>query len=227
MGKTTRAKHEQEIRQNSDLAFYNVDSSISLVSRWWDKAVQRHPVLRTRLVHTPMGIFQVVLTASKAVKWSSDDNLAEYLLRDQVNYMTLGQELLRLGIVQTPGSRERFFIFTVQHVIYDAFMRSKLFKDVEAAYFNDFPDNNPLPKMNKYIKYITEADNHTVTKFWTSYLEGVETKSLLNTVDNPKVLNVSKQRMSTAKRSRPIKAWLKYHCQRSSKLPVPLPLRAQ
>ncbi|KAH7361061.1 hypothetical protein BKA65DRAFT_591983 [Rhexocercosporidium sp. MPI-PUGE-AT-0058] len=163
----------------------------------WDRAVQRHPVLRTRLVHTPMGIFQVVLKPSKPVTWNSGTDLTEYLQRDQVDYMTFGQELLRLGTVQSQTSNERFFIFTAQHVIYDAFMRSMLFKEVEAAYFKDFP-NIPSPKMNKYIKYITETDKRAATKFWTSYLESAETKSLLNTVETPGVLKLSEKRVTTA-----------------------------
>ncbi|PVH82351.1 hypothetical protein DL98DRAFT_386885, partial [Cadophora sp. DSE1049] len=162
----------------------------------WNMAVQRHPVLRTRLVHTPTGIFQAVIKTSKPAKWNRGDDLTEYLLRDQVNYMTFGQDLLRLGIVQSQASDERFFVFTAQHVIYDAFMRSMLFKEVEAAYFDDFP-HNPLPKMNKFIKYITETDKDSATRFWTTYLEGANTKPLLNPVEKPGLLSVSEKRMVT------------------------------
>ncbi|KAH6702084.1 hypothetical protein BKA61DRAFT_201930 [Leptodontidium sp. MPI-SDFR-AT-0119] len=165
----------------------------------WNMAVRRHPVLRTRLIHTSSGILQVVLKSSKQMKWNSGNDLTEYLLRDQVDYMTFGQELLRLGIVQSEASNERFFIFTAQHIIYDAFMRSMLFKEVEAAYFKGhFPDT-PLPRMNKFINYITQTDKQAATKFWTSYLEGAETKPFLNTFDTSGgILNVSEKRMTTA-----------------------------
>ncbi|KAH7417710.1 hypothetical protein BKA64DRAFT_307400 [Cadophora sp. MPI-SDFR-AT-0126] len=162
----------------------------------WNMAVQRHPILRTRLIHTPTGIFQTVIKASRPAKWNRGHNLNEYLLNDQVDYMTFGQDLLRLGIVQSHTSDDRFFVFTAQHVIYDAFMKSMLFKEVEAAYFDNFPDN-PLPKMNKFVKYITETDKNAATRFWTTYLEGANTKPLLNTVENSGLLTVSEKRMTT------------------------------
>ena len=177
---------------------YSIPSSIDLdrFRAVWDRAVQRHPVLRTRLIHTSAGIFQAVIKAAKPLSWHSGGNLDEYLESDQIDYMTFGQDLLRLGIVQNQASNERFFVFTAQHVIYDAFMRSMLFKEVEAAYFDDFP-KTPLPKMNKFIKYITETEKDAATKFWTTYLEGSETKPLLNIVDKPGTLVVSERRMTT------------------------------
>ncbi|KAG4444329.1 hypothetical protein IFR05_000203 [Cadophora sp. M221] len=72
----------------------------------WNMAVQRHPVLRTRLIHTPSGIFQVVLKSCKPAKWNIDTDLTEYLLNDQVDYMTFGEELLRLGIVKSEDSNK-------------------------------------------------------------------------------------------------------------------------
>jgi len=57
---------------------------------------------------------------------------------------------------------------TNPHLIYELF-EWILFKELEAAYFQGFPDA-PLPRMNQYVQIHHEADKTTATDFWTSYL---------------------------------------------------------
>ncbi|KAI0129876.1 hypothetical protein BJ170DRAFT_290871 [Xylariales sp. AK1849] len=152
------------------------------VERWkavWTAAVRRHLNLRTRVVNTTHGIFQAVLKEPEPFAWHECNDLDIYLKEDQANWMTFGDRLLRLAIVQPVDGGERFFVMTIQHIIYDAFSRMMLFRDVETAYTTgSFPDATP-PKMNRFIRYITETDTTAATDFWTSYLQGATVAPLL------------------------------------------------
>jgi aryl carrier-like protein len=154
----------------------------------WNSAVRRHTTLRTRLINTTIGIFQVVLKEPEPFGWKELSHLERYLKEDKSDNMTFGDRLLRLAVVESNDSDARFFVMTIHHTIYDAFARSMLFTELETAYFQGFP-GTPLPKMNQFIKYITEADKAAATDFWTSYLAGAVTKPFLSMPSGHTVLN--------------------------------------
>jgi aryl carrier-like protein len=145
----------------------------------WNVAVCRHPTLRTRLINTSSGIFQAVLKEPECPRWKEESNLKRYLQADGSYNMTFGDRLLRLATVESKDPNERFFVMTAHHTIYDGFSRSMLFKELERAYFQGLRLDTPLPKMNQFIKYITEVDKSAAADFWTSYLAGAVTKPLL------------------------------------------------
>ncbi|KAF4629796.1 hypothetical protein G7Y89_g8347 [Cudoniella acicularis] len=176
---------------------YSVPPSVDL-GRFrgvWNSAVHRHPTLRTRLVNTYAGIFQVVVKEFEPQKWSHSTDLEQYLQKDKSNNMTFGFRLLRLAIVEQSDTDERYFVITIHHSIYDAFARSMLFKEVDEAYFQGFPDT-PLPKMNQFIKYITGADKKAAIDFWTSHLDGIITKPLLAVAERFTVFNHTEKTMT-------------------------------
>ncbi|KAI5924948.1 hypothetical protein F4810DRAFT_709140 [Camillea tinctor] len=148
----------------------------------WQSAIRRFENLRTRVIHTKHGILQVVLSQFEPLKWTETNDLEVYLKSDQANSMTFGDPLLRLAIVRPTDSSDRFFVMTVQHVIYDAFARIMLFKELETAYLTGaFPEQAPS-KMSRFVKYMLEADKVAATNFWTSYLAGAKTAPLLKGV---------------------------------------------
>lgn len=153
----------------------------------WELAINRHQPLRTRVINTSSGIFQVVLKESEPFRWKEASNLGRYLQDDRSDSMTFGDRLLRLATVQSQNTDESFFVMTAQHIIYDAFARSMLFTELETAYFEGFPDT-PVPKMNQFIKYIMDADKEAAEEFWTSYLADAVTKPFLTVPDEHIVL---------------------------------------
>ncbi|KAI0011480.1 hypothetical protein F4779DRAFT_615500 [Xylariaceae sp. FL0662B] len=161
---------------------YSLPSSLDLgrFKKTWNATIQRHQNLRTRVVNTPHGIFQAVLKESEPFVWNDVTDLDDYLKADRADSMNFGDRLLRLAIVQSPDSDERFFVMTVQHIIYDAFARVMLFKELETAYLTGIFPDQPPPKMNRFVKYMLEADKAAATDFWTSYLAGAQTAPLLN-----------------------------------------------
>ncbi|KAI0602864.1 hypothetical protein F4775DRAFT_581102 [Biscogniauxia sp. FL1348] len=145
----------------------------------WQSAIRRLENLRTRVIHTSHGILQVVLNQLEPFGWTETNDFEGYLKSDQANSMSFGDPLLRLAIARPPDSEERFFVMTIQHVIYDAFARIMLFKELETAYLTGaFPEQAP-PKMNRFVKYMLEADKVAAANFWTSYLAGAQTAPLL------------------------------------------------
>jgi hypothetical protein len=153
----------------------------------WNTAIRRHPILRTRIVNTTSGVFQAVLKDSTSPGWMEASSLEEYRETDKSDVMTFGDCLLRLAIVKSHDSHDRFFVVTVQHLIYDGFSNGILCKELDEAYFRGFSDG-PLPKMNEFIKYITKADKAAATDFWTSYLGDAVTKSVLSNLDEEAVI---------------------------------------
>ncbi|KAI1078912.1 hypothetical protein F5B20DRAFT_197822 [Whalleya microplaca] len=161
---------------------YSLPSSLDVdrFKKTWDAAIQRHQNLRTRVVNTPDGIFQVVLKEPEPFVWHEVTDLDGYLKANQADSMSFGDRLLRLAIVQSPDSGEYSFVMTVQHIIYDAFARVMLFKELETAYLAGTMPDHPPPKMNRFVKYMLEADKVAATDFWTSYLAGAQTAPLLS-----------------------------------------------
>jgi hypothetical protein len=133
------------------------------------------------VVQTSHGVFQVSLRNEAAPAWRGIDNLEEYISWDRAaaNSMAYGDELLRLAITkpeQQPGS----FVLTMSHVIYDAYARDTLFKELEAAYLHQSRPETEPPPMSQIVNYVNTADRQTGIEAWTSYLNGSSTKALLS-----------------------------------------------
>ncbi|KAI8623500.1 hypothetical protein F5Y19DRAFT_492534 [Xylariaceae sp. FL1651] len=148
----------------------------------WKVAIERHSQLRTRVIQTDHGIFQVAMRQQFAPSWRDVEDLQEYIGYDRAALMSFGDELLRLAIA-TSGQK-RYFVLTMQHLIYDAYSRGVLFSELEAAFLqknnsiNGLLPSPPL-QMNQFIKYVKESDRKSAIDFWTSYLAGAATRPLL------------------------------------------------
>jgi hypothetical protein len=176
---------------------YSLPPSLDLeiFKNLWIAAVKRHQALRTRVINTSSGVFQVVIKEPRPLEWEEAKNLDQYVEKDKISHMTFGDRLLRLAIVESKHVDKRYFVMTAHHMIYDAFARSMLFKELEMAYFQDLPETL-LPRMNQFIKYITEADKESATNFWTSYLSDVKTKPLLTVPPGRIVFKITEKSMT-------------------------------
>ncbi|KAH8891594.1 amino acid adenylation [Thozetella sp. PMI_491] len=145
----------------------------------WDTAVRRHAPLRTRVINTPDGIFQVVVKPGLQSEWIESSSLDEYLRMDEANHMGYGTELLRLAIISPTDMAGSHFVMTAFHCIHDGFAMNLLFKEIEAAYVQGYPTSKP-PKMSQFIKHMITADRATATNFWAVHLGNATTKPLLN-----------------------------------------------
>ncbi|MBE3049234.1 hypothetical protein IMZ48_43395, partial [Candidatus Bathyarchaeota archaeon] len=146
----------------------------------WEAAIQRHQSLRTRLVRTSHGIFQVVLREPAGIQWGKTAALDHYQQADRSDPMTFGDRLLRLAVVDPGDGYQRYMVITIHHATYDAYARNLLFNELEMIYFGDGLPEGPPADMNRFIKYITGADKVTAAHFWSSYLSDSSTKPLLS-----------------------------------------------
>ena len=163
----------------------------------WSRLLDRHSQLRTRVVKTSHGVFQVVLRTEAAPKWRDVDDLDEYVRSDIAAVMSFGDELLRLAIAKS--GQQFYFVFTMQHLVYDAYARDLLFRELEAAYLDgSFPTTEPS-RMNQFIKHVINADKSSAVGFWTSYLEGSSTKALLSGPIGSRVGEIQLHKMTIAK----------------------------
>ncbi|KAB5518057.1 hypothetical protein GE09DRAFT_1045038 [Coniochaeta sp. 2T2.1] len=166
----------------------------------WNAAIQRHQSLRTRLILSAAGVFQVVLRGGSGPSvWEEAQGLEEYLEKDKSCIMGFGDGLVRLALVHAQPSSDRFVAMTMQHIIYDAFSLGILFNELEQDYYGEELPSGPRPKMNRYIQYVTGADKTAALEFWTSYLAGAVTKPLLTFPPDVKLfdLNVSETSLTT------------------------------
>ena len=147
----------------------------------WDAAIDRHQSLRTRLILSATGIFQVVIKRGVIPsRWEHGERLQEFLEKDKSRIMSFGDELLRLAIIDQQGSSDRFFVLTMQHAIYDAFSLGMLFEELKQHYSSELLPSPPRPTMSRFIGYITGEEKSAALKFWTSYLAGSATKPLVS-----------------------------------------------
>ncbi|KAK3311929.1 hypothetical protein B0H66DRAFT_102572 [Apodospora peruviana] len=150
---------------------------VQLFKSVWDTAIKRHGQLRARVISTSHGFFQATMCYQRAPAWRDADDLDAYVSQDKSAVMSFGDELLRLAIVSS--GQERYFVMTMQHLIYDAFSRDLLFRELEAGYIQQLLPRDQPPKMSSFIKYMTTADKTSAVDFWTTYLKGSSTKPFL------------------------------------------------
>ncbi|KAF7585983.1 hypothetical protein BBP40_009746, partial [Aspergillus hancockii] len=128
----------------------------------WEQVAQRSTILRTRIIATSDGSFQVLL--KQAITWESGDDLEAYLKKDSSHPMGYGQPLGRYAIISTPT--KGYFVWTAHHSIYDGLTLPILTKQVSAEYTNEFA----LPEVpyNRFIQYILGISPASAAEFWTA-----------------------------------------------------------
>lgn len=113
--------------------------NIERFQKAWHIAVEMHSILRTRIIHTKYsGSLQVVL--QKGIEWQvGGSTLQKHLKEDNEMPMRYGGPLLRLAIVdgdeeEGKVQKNKYFVWTAHHAVYDGWSLPLLFKQVEAIY---------------------------------------------------------------------------------------------
>jgi len=134
----------------------------------WNLLVRSTPILRTRLIRTAFGIFQVSI--SEPPKWRKARSLGRYLQKDKLRAIGFGDRLVNLCTVEI-GPEERYFVWSANHAAYDAWMLDRLFKGLEFTYLHGYPASNPISPA-PFIKYFGDCDKVAALNFWASHLKG-------------------------------------------------------
>ncbi|KAE8392552.1 hypothetical protein BDV23DRAFT_54358 [Aspergillus alliaceus] len=128
----------------------------------WEQVAERSTILRTRIISTSDGSFQVLL--KHIIIWESGDDLDVYLQKDSSRPMNYGQPLARYAIISTPA--QTYFVWTAHHSIYDGMTLPILVKQVSAQYRNEFAF--PEVPYNRFISYIQGISPASATEFWNA-----------------------------------------------------------
>lgn len=142
---------------------FNIPSSLDIekFKNAWDTVVSRSSILRTRIIGTSDGSYQVLL--KEGIDWQiTNKSLEAYLKNDREIPMEYGKPLARYALVgKAPHTS---FVWTAHHSIYDGLTLPIIARQVSAAYLNELA----LPEIpyNRFIRYLQNVAPESTATFW-------------------------------------------------------------
>ncbi|CRG90801.1 Nonribosomal peptide synthetase 8 [Talaromyces islandicus] len=140
----------------------------------WQTMTDISPILRTRIL---LGVdsqsLQVVVKGP--IQWTRGPNLEDYITQDQTSGISLGNPLVRYGLIDDIFSGKRYFIWTAHHSVYDGWSMQLLYQQVAAIYLR-----GEIPRevsYSKFIKYINDFNPDKTAQYWRKELTGDEVLS--------------------------------------------------
>jgi len=141
----------------------------------WNSVAQSSDILRTRLIMTSVGVYQVVTTHSELSfgHYSSQD---QYLAANVSMKMGPGTPLFFVALLDSamvsPDMQEstpkQQLIVTVHHAVYDAWSLEMMLQDVEAAYQGE---SLPLRPFSGFVSFLQNRDVGRENEFWSTYFQ--------------------------------------------------------
>ncbi|RDL30479.1 uncharacterized protein BP5553_10357 [Venustampulla echinocandica] len=152
---TNVSRHVYEIPSNVDIPRFRSA---------WEVLFASSATLRTRIVNTEHGLFQVVL--KEKISWQNGESLEQYLNQDKDISVTYGSPLTRYAIVGNP--RKRFIVWTAHHSVYDEFTTQLVAQQITSIY----TEGVVLEEVtyNKFVHYLGAVDPNSVGSFWRAQL---------------------------------------------------------
>jgi amino acid adenylation domain-containing protein len=141
--------------------------------RWrqaWEAAFCTLPILRTRIAALgDIGVFQVVVDQN--LVWDEFDGPPEtYVTIKKNTPMALGEPLTRLAM-----SKQRHFVLTMHHSVFDGWSLSLIFEHVSWYYHARSPATPPLNLGHDvFMEYLSRLSDAESVEFWRSHLDGAE-----------------------------------------------------
>ncbi|KAL4741425.1 hypothetical protein BDV11DRAFT_168207 [Aspergillus similis] len=134
----------------------------------WQQVADEFDILRTRIVHIEnIGFLQVVLKKER-ISWTLEtslDNVTDDIAEGS------GALLAKYAIVQL-GPDVRYFVWTLNHALYDGWNVPQIVKRVEDVY-TSFSVENPAVPYKFFINHLLQRDMQQSDEFWKSYLDGL------------------------------------------------------
>ncbi|KAI9729802.1 MAG: hypothetical protein M1818_008379 [Claussenomyces sp. TS43310] len=139
----------------------------------WERTVESLAILRTRIVQTVIfGCWQAVV--KDKIAWIFEENLKDYLEMDLQKPMLFGSRLARYAVIEDISLREKTFVLTIHHSLYDGWSLPIVFKMVEQA-FDDISvgkrlDSRSVAPFSRFIDYINGIEREAAANFWATQL---------------------------------------------------------
>ncbi|KAL4809630.1 hypothetical protein BDV18DRAFT_157379 [Aspergillus unguis] len=134
----------------------------------WQHVVDEFDILRTRIVHTDAAGFLQVVMKKVRLSWTFETAL-ENATDDSMEGS--GGLLAKYAIVQH-GPSLRYFVWTVNHALYDGWSVPPMLKRVEEIYFNYSPTTSTVP-YKTFIRHLLQRDLQQSDEFWKAYMSGL------------------------------------------------------
>ncbi|KAG5960273.1 NRPS protein [Claviceps arundinis] len=144
------------------------DVNISAFKGAWEKVVQLHAILRTRIIqHERHGLVQVVI-ADKGIDWIDATDLNAYLQNDRKQPMSLGNSLTHFSLVKNSSGKIQWFVWTVHHALYDGWSMNLITDAAKRACQG--ASIIPGPQFQTFLHYIREQNLAEAEKYWQNTL---------------------------------------------------------
>ncbi|KAB2569600.1 Nonribosomal peptide synthetase vlmS [Lasiodiplodia theobromae] len=162
------AKHPgMEMAQMSFLLDEGV--SVDRLKGAWEAIARRNAILRTRMITTKSGVYQVVV--DEMIDWVEAKDMPAYAQKDREVPMLHGDKLCRFAVIEDEASGQAHLCITIHHALYDGWAWGKLLEQVEQVYAGEAVAISP--PFNKFVRLLQAQDPDTLQDFWKSTLAGV------------------------------------------------------
>ena len=139
----------------------------------WEKAIEDMDILRTRIVHTTFSGFVQVVLKKESIEWRTAERIEDVMQSPAQIPQHNGSSLMQLTIVNDDFERRGYFVWSIQHCLYDGWSMPKMLQRVENIYFED-PPPPPRISYSHFIKYLSQTDPQACNRFWQSKFNGLQ-----------------------------------------------------
>ncbi|KAF4838903.1 Nonribosomal peptide synthase chyA [Colletotrichum tropicale] len=143
------------------------DMSVAKLKQAWGKVWQMNPVLRTRVLQVPEGMFQVVTESGCDIPWTMVDDLDESSPSVEIAVDGKGP-LVRLYL-----SKEAFRL-DIHHALFDKWSLDLILEQVEKAYAGQSLAYRPFSPFVQNL--LTQEQNAAADEFWRDSFAGLRTE---------------------------------------------------
>lgn len=153
------------------------DVDKSRLLRAWNTVIQSSDILRTRIIQTSIGAYQVV-TDYEELPVQSYNSTEQYLSVDVTREMGPGASLIVLSLIvpdldsgienstrRTATSHSQLVV-TIHHAVYDGWSWQMILQDVETAYRGDSLSPRSF---SEFVQFLQGRDIIAEQDFWRSY----------------------------------------------------------
>ena len=149
-----------------------INIEIERFQKAWECVSLHNPILRTRIIQTSLGAFQVILKSTSTFQIATD--LDEYLTHDKKDIMSSGSPLLRLGLICNDdlvyGENGTKFVLTMHHAVEDSWSLQLIWKEVEQSYMGEtLVATSPFNTFINFLRH-EHADNDVSESYWQEQL---------------------------------------------------------
>jgi amino acid adenylation domain-containing protein len=167
-------------------------TSLSRLKRAWERVIQVHPILRTRIVDVPIeGLVQVILKDNGAPSGIQTSNSNSYSSTNDDLTMGLGTSLFRYTFLRDKNTRSTYLTVTMHHAIHDGWTLPRLGEELFKAYQGIRLEEGL--SFNVFIKYIRSLPEQLAKNFWAEQFVGGKETTLFPGVSQD-IVNPSAKR---------------------------------